>query len=95
LVLVFIVQQNFVKAETNLEKYKYSNESISDFISQKSLNIVSSNIKYSSQKYKKYFDIYSDYSLQKYISDDLLLNNKKYSPSDLTQIDSEYVVNRA
>jgi LAS superfamily LD-carboxypeptidase LdcB len=33
--------------------------------------------------------------LQKYISDDLLLNNKKYIPSDLVQIDSEYIVIRA
>jgi LAS superfamily LD-carboxypeptidase LdcB len=95
LILFFVVQQNFVKAETNLEKQKYSNDSISDFILKKGINIISSNIEESLNKYKKDFDIYSDYSLQKYISDDLLLNNKKYSPSDLTQIDSEYIVNRA
>lgn len=95
LALFFIVQQNFVKADTITTKEYNSAYSLTEFLSQKSLSILSENIKTAQEDYQKEFDVYSDYSLQKYISDDLSLNNKKYTPSDLVQIDSNYVVSMA
>jgi len=89
------VRQNSVKAENGVDQYRYSHESISEFISTKTSSIFFNKVKIASEKYKQEFDMNSDYSLQKYIFDSNPLQNKQYSPSDLTQIDSEYVVNRA
>jgi len=92
---VLIIQQNSVKANTITNGKYVSVDSITDFLGQKSIELLSDNIEIAQKDYQKEFDVYSDYSLQKYISDDLLLNNKKYIPSDLVQIDSEYIVIRA
>ncbi len=95
LTFVFIIQQNSAKADTIIVKPQYSSSSMTDFISQKSLNFLDENIKKAKINYQNNFDMNSDYSFQKYISDENLLNNKKYKPSDLVQIDTEYIVNRA
>lgn len=95
LVFAFLVQQNFVKANIDSNKNEKDVASISDFLDQTTNKLFLSKIQESKEKYVFDFDIYSDYSLQKYISDDLVLNNKKYEPLDLAQIDSEYLVNRA
>jgi LAS superfamily LD-carboxypeptidase LdcB len=95
LAFIFIIQQNSAKADTIIHRQYNTVDSMTDFISQKSLSLLSDNIKTAKEDYQKEFDVYSDYSLQKYISDDIPLNNKKYTPSDLVQIDSEYIVIRA
>lgn len=95
LAFTFIIQQNSVNADTIVHDSSNISESMTDFISKKGLSILSENIKIAKEVYQKEFDIYSDYSLQKYISDDMPLNNIKYTPADLVQIDSEYIVNRA
>ena len=95
LLLIFVVRQNSVKADNWLNSYRYSHESLSDFISSKALSIFADKMGVASQKYKQEFDLHSDYSLQKYIFDAKPLQNKRYTPSDLIQIDSEYVVSRA
>lgn len=95
LFFIFIVRQNFAKADTIQKRSNHYSDSISDFLVQKTNGIFQNTILSSKEKYQFDFDIYSDYSLQKYISDDLILNNIKYIPSDLSQIDSEHIVNRA
>jgi LAS superfamily LD-carboxypeptidase LdcB len=56
---------------------------------------LSANIKQAKNKYKTKFDLQSDYSLQKYISDTNILQNKKYAPSDLVSIDTTNIVDKA
>ena len=92
---VFMVRQNSAKADAFIKSPTYSSTSMTDFINQASSKILTQNIQQAQQKYNSNFDMISDYSLQKYISDELLLQNKRYTPSDLVQIDSEYIVNRA
>ena len=94
-VFVFMVRQNSATADEAIKKPNYSSTSMTDFISQASSNILSQNIKLAQKNYQSEFNTQADYSLQKYISDKNLLQNKKYTPSDLVQIDSEYIVNRA
>ena len=95
LFFVFILRQNFVKADTINRNSVKNSESLTNFFNEKTNLILQNTIFEVQRDYKSNFDIYSDYSLQKYISDELLLNNVKYVPSDLSQIDSEYIVNRA
>ncbi len=94
-IFVFIVRQNSAKADEVIKKPSYSSNSMTDFITQKWISILNQNIQKAQQDYKTYFDVDSDYSLQKYISDKNLLNNKRYEPSDLILIDTDYIVNRA
>ncbi|HKL43903.1 MAG TPA: M15 family metallopeptidase [Candidatus Absconditabacterales bacterium] len=95
LTFVLIVLQNSAKADTVIVKPKYSSASMTEFVSQKSLNFFNQSIEKAKIEYENNFDMYSDYSFQKYISDKNLLNNKKYKPSDLVQVDTDYIVNRA
>jgi len=94
-VFLFIVWQNFAKADivkkTSIEK----TNSISEFVDKKIEIIFNEALVLSQNDYKQNFDLKSDYSLQKYISDDLVLENIRYVPADLSQIDSEHIVNRA
>lgn len=92
---VFMVRQNSASAKETIQTPNYSSTSMTEFITQVSSKILFQNIEQAKQKYNSNFDMISDYSLQKYISDELLLQNKRYTPSDLVQIDSEYIVNRA
>jgi hypothetical protein len=48
--------------------------------------LIVSNIISAKKEYKEVFDIQTDYSFQKYVSDKNLLQNSKYEPSDLTEI---------
>jgi LAS superfamily LD-carboxypeptidase LdcB len=68
---------------------------VSEFVDNKVVSIFGEALAFSQNDYKQNFDLNSDCSLQKYISDDLVLENIKYVPADLSQIDSEYIVNRA
>lgn len=88
---VFIVAQNVVSADTP-KTIKYTNNSVSEFLSIKTNELWITNIQDAQEKYGKTFDIESDYSFQKYVSDKNVLQNKQYEPSDLVAIDSEYVV---
>lgn len=92
-IFIFIVRQNSAKANNfnKLPSYKSPTQTINKVASIYLKQKVSS----AKIKYNKEFDLNSDYSLQKYISDKNLLNNKKYHPVDLLQIDTDYIVNRA
>ena len=90
-----MVRQNSATADEIIKKPNYSSSSMTDFIAQTSSAILSTNIAQAKQQYSSDFNMTSDYSLQKYISDDNLLENKRYTPSDLIKIDSSYIVNRA
>jgi LAS superfamily LD-carboxypeptidase LdcB len=92
---VFMVRQNAATADGIIKKPNYSSTSMTDFITINTNQILSDAIVDAKDKYKSDFDLTSDYSLQKYISDDNLLENKRYAPSDLVQIDTDVIVNRA
>jgi len=92
---IFLLRQNFAKADVSIKKPAYDSSSMSEFISQKSITFLQDSLSNAQQQYRNNFDLNSDYSLQKYLSDQNILQNKNYEPSDLVQIDSEYVVNRA
>ena len=92
---IFLLRQNFAKADVSIKKPAYDSSSMSEFISQKSITFLQDSLSNAQQQYRNNFDLSSDYSLQKYLSDQNILQNKNYEPSDLVQIDSEYVVNRA
>ena len=94
LAFVFVVTQNIVKAD-NIPQVSMKNESISDMLEDVTKDFIISNIYEARQKYTETFDIDTDYSFQKYVSDKNVLQNKKYVPSDLVMIDSEFVVNKA
>lgn len=94
LAFVFVVTQNIVKAD-NIEEVSVKNESISEILEDATRDFIISNIYEARQKYTETFDIDTDYSFQKYVSDKNVLQNKKYVPSDLVMIDSEFVVNKA
>ena len=94
LAFVFVVTQNIVKAD-NLPPVSMKNGSISDILEDATKDFIISNIYEARQKYTETFDINTDYSFQKYVSDKNVLQNKKYLPSDLVMIDSEFVVNKA
>lgn len=95
LMFVFIVRQNSAKADEVITQPNYSSNSMTEFLSEKWMLLLNKNIEKAQIEYKNNFDMYSDYSLQKYISDKNLLNNKRYSPSDLIQVDTDYIINRA
>lgn len=90
-----MVLQNFVTAKEVFVKQTYTSTSMTDFINQKWFAFLSKNIKKAKNKYKITFDLQSDYSLQKYISDDNILQNKEYSPSDLTKIDTSNIIDNS
>ncbi|HRX63851.1 MAG TPA: D-alanyl-D-alanine carboxypeptidase family protein [Candidatus Absconditabacterales bacterium] len=94
-VFIFLLRQNFAKADVSIKKPAYDSSSMSEFISQKSIALLQYSLSNAQQQYRNNFDLNSDYSLQKYLSDQNILQNKNYEPSDLVQIDSEYIVNRA
>jgi len=88
---VFVIIQNVVKADS-MQNVLIKNNSVSDFVLQKTNEILSENIQNAMEKYENNFDIESDYSFQKYVSDKNVLQNKQYEPSDLTRITWEYLV---
>lgn len=93
---IFLLQQNFANASTIQNKYQNKSAwDLIDFIHKNSLQALSNAIKQAQDEYESRFDLTSDYSFQKYISDETPLKNKKYVPQSLVQIDSEYIVNRA
>ena len=85
LAFLFVVTQNIVKAE-NIPQVSMKNESISDILENATKNFIISNIYEARQKYTETFDIETDYSFQKYVSDKNVLQNKQYEPSDLVEI---------
>ena len=94
-VFTFMVLQNSVTAKEVFARQNYSSTSMTEFINQKSFALLSANIKKSKNQYKTKFNLQSDYSLQKYISDENILQNKKYAPSDLVKIDVSNIVDHA
>lgn len=94
-IFVFVVRQNSVSAEEIIKKPNYSSTSMTDFISQTSLAILSKTIEQAKQQYNSKFNMTSDCSLQRYVSDNNLLGNRKYVPSDLVKISSKNIVNKA
>ncbi len=94
-IFVFMVRQNSATAEEIIKKPNYSSSSMTDFITQTTSTILSQNIEQAKNQYNSAFNMTDDYSLQKYISDNNLLENKRYTPSDLIKITSENIVNRA
>ena len=53
---------------------------------------IANSIAQAQKDYNNTFDIESDYSFQKYVSDTNVLQNKKYEPSDLVTITWKYLV---
>jgi len=94
-VFLFIVRQNSAKADIIRKGGFERVDSVSEFVDNKVVSIFGEALAFSQNDYKQNFDLNSDCSLQKYISDDLVLENIQYVPADLSQIDSEYIVNRA
>lgn len=86
---IFIVSQNTVKAD--LQQTINTDKSISNVITSTILNSIKWNIENSQEEYKTDFDINKDYSFQKYVSDNNLLQNEKYEPSDLVLITWKYI----
>ena len=68
LAFVFVVTQNIVKAD-NIPQVSMKNESISDMLEDVTKDFIISNIYEARQKYTETFDIDTDYSFQKYVSD--------------------------
>lgn len=91
---VFIIVQNVATADS-LKDIAISNNSVTDFISQKMDAILLENLQEAKDQYSQNFDIESDYSFQKYVSDKNILQNKQYEPSDLVPFNTENVVNKA
>ena len=91
---VFIIVQNVASADT-IKDITISNNSVSDFISQKADAIFLENLQEAKNQYSQNFDIKSDYSFQKYVSDKNILQNKEYEPSDLISYNTENIVNTA
>ena len=91
----FIVFQNSVAADKIITVPEYNSISMSQFLSENITNFVEKNIKESKEKYNKSFDLKLDVSLQKYISDKVLLKNKNYVPADLVRISSKNIVNKS
>lgn len=94
-IFVFVVQQNSATADEIIKKPNYFSNSMTEFITQVSTNILSKNIQQAQENYQSNFDMKSDCSLQKYISDNNLLENKSYVPSDLVKINSKNIINKA
>ena len=94
LAFVFIVMQNIATADS-LKDISYTNQTISDFLENQIGTIIESNIQDAQKQYSQNFDIESDYSFQKYVSDKNVLQNKQYEPSDLVELNTENIVNKA
>ncbi len=88
-VFVFVVSQNTVKAD--LQPTINKDKSISNIITSTISNSIRWNIEKSQDDYEDAFDIESDYSFQKYLSDKILLQNEKYEPADLVLITWKYI----
>ena len=88
---VFVVAQNIAKAD-NVKVTPLKNGSASDMLEDVTKNFIISNIYVAREKYTETFDIETDYSFQKYVSDKNLLQNSKYEPSDLVEITWEHIV---
>lgn len=91
---VFIIAQNVVSADTT-KGISTPNSSVSDFVLWKANELLITNIQDAQEKYEDTFDIESDYSFQKYVSDKNVLQNKQYEPSDLVSFNTENIVNKA
>ena len=91
----FIVFQNSVSADKIMMTPDYHSDSMTQYVSQRVSQFLSKNIAESIVQYNNNFDLKLDASLQKYISDKEILNNKNYIPADLTKISSNYIVNKA
>ena len=91
---VFIILQNVASADTP-KTIKYTNNSVSEFVLEKANDFLTTNIQDAQEQYSQKFDIESDYSFQKYVSDKNILQNKQYEPSDLVSFNTENVVNKA
>lgn len=78
----FVIWQNIRKS------HDIETISISDQIHDKIMDSIAQ----VQADYNNTFDIESDYSFQKYVSDKNVLQNKKYEPSDLVVITWEYLV---
>ena len=65
---VFIILQNVASADTP-KTIKYTNNSVSEFVLEKANDFLTTNIQDAQEKYEDTFDIESDYSFQKYVSD--------------------------
>ena len=91
---VFIIFQNVASADTP-KTIKYTNDSVSDFVLEKATNLLTTNLQDAKEKYENTFDIESDYSFQKYVSDKNVLQNKQYEPADLIELNIENIVNKA
>ena len=89
---VFIIAQNVVSADTT-KSISTPNSSVSDFVLWKANELLITNIQDAQEKYEETFDIESDYSFQKYVSDKNVLQNKQYEPSDLVSFKTENIVN--
>lgn len=92
-VFSFTVLQNSATADEVIRKPSYLNSNITDFIIQTTSDIFSNSVKTAKEYYNWNFNILEDTSLQKYVSDKVLLENKNYVPSDLVEIRSDYIVN--
>lgn len=86
-----IVWQNFVKADFVFNKNN-DDKSISEIIQWTAQEIISTNIIQAQKKYQNEFDTESDYSFQKYVSDNNILQNKEYEPSDLVQVTWKHII---
>ena len=91
---LFVVMQNIVRADS-LKDISYTNRTVSDFLENQFGEAIELNIQSARNQYLQNFDTESDYSFQKYVSDKNILQNKKYEPSDLVEIDTENIVNKA
>ena len=91
---LFVIIQNVASADTP-KTIKYENNSVSEFVLDKANGFLTTNIYEAQEKYVDTFDIESDYSFQKYVSDKNVLQNKQYEPSDLVPFNADNIVNKA
>jgi len=94
IVFIFVVVQNFVSANVVMH-WEVSNTSVSDFVFGKANEILSTSIQTAKEKYLETFDVESDYSFQKYVSDKNVLQNKYYEPADLVSFNTGNIVNKS
>ncbi len=93
----YILRQNYANAQKNFSSFQKI-DTDQDIQENNSLDIVSnlSWILYQSRKkYKTTFDLYTDSSFQRYLSDENPFSDPKYTPLDLLPIISHFTANKS
>lgn len=97
--LVYIFWQNFANAaDSQLQQYYnkvQQDTTIADDVKQKFLAALDKKILQEKRIYESSFDIATDSSFQKYVSDKDKLDDVTYEPVDLQKLGTDYIINKA